>query len=253
MAETGSQAQNQEKIVRRKKSDLTMKEWVRKYLPFLFDINSLFYYVCIIFVMGLLWAGYAFLNNKGAALYGWDYSSQYVSMSYNFWDTWHKFFRTGAFEFYSTGTYLGTDNIGSNSYYGLFDPFLVVSFIFPRAWQPQLFVIMSIVKGICGALALRAYLKYLGISERSARVGATAYAFCGYLNFMVGFPSFMSVSCTVPLVMLGVEKVLKEEKPAVLALSVFLLGIISFFFLVVVCVWGVLYAIWRYFWTILLR
>lgn len=227
-----------------------LEKWARKKVPFLFDINSLFYFVLILFLTGFAWTAYTFFFNGGAALYGWDYSSQYVSMAYNFWDVWHKFFKTGIFELYSTGTYLGTDNIGSNSYYGLFDPFLVVSFIFPRAWQPQMFVIMSIVKGVCGGMALRAYLKYLGIGERSARVGAVAYAFCGYLNFMVGFPSFLSVGCTVPLIMLGIEKVIKEEKPAILALSIFLLGIISFFFLVVLCVWGVVYAIWRYFWTI---
>ncbi len=228
-------------------------KWIEARFPFLLNINSLFYFGLFMFVVAFAWCGYTFFFNGGAAIYGWDYSSQYVSMSYTFWDNWHELFTTGHFPMYSTNTYLGTDNIGSNSYYGLFDPFLLWTFIFPRNWMPQLFVIASMAKGVFSAFALRAYLRYMGVSERTSRVGAAAFAFCGYINFMVGFPSFMSMACTVPLIMLGVEKVIKEQKPACLVLSIFLLGIISFFFLIVLCVWGVIYAIWRYFCTIKTR
>lgn len=250
MAEAVQETKTSLSEYRKIKTKTSTRKWLETRFPFLFDINSLFYFGLFMFVVAFAWCGYTFFFNGAAAIYGWDYSSQYVSMSYTFWDNWHELFTTGHFPMYSTNTYLGTDNIGSNSYYGLFDPFLLWTFIFPRNWMPQLFVFASMAKGVFSAFALRAYLKYMGISEKSSRVGAAAFAFCGYINFMVGFPSFMSMACTVPLILLGIEFVIKEQKPLCLVISIFLLGIISFFFLIVLCVWGVLYAMWRYFWTI---
>lgn len=235
----------------RKKSSASFSEWAHKHLPFLFDPKSLFYYGCLVFVLGMLWCIYSLVSNYFTQFYPWtDYTGQYVTFTYSFWDAWHKFFKTGVFELYGTQTYLGTDNIGSNSYYGLFDPFLIICYIFPRSIIPQTFVIATFFKGVVGALGTRLYLKYLGVSEGASRVGGLAFAFNGYLNFMVGFPSVVSVCSMMPFVLYGIEKVIKEKKILSLSISLALLGLMSFFFLVVICIFGVLYAMWRYFWTI---
>lgn len=194
--------------------------------------------------------GYSLFTNSGTQLYGWDYSSQFIQFTYRFYDTWHYFFKTGKFTLYDTSTFLGTDNIGSNSYYGLFDPFVFLVILFPRSAIPQTFAFVTCLKGVAGAFAMRAYCRYMKISERGARVGATAFAYCGFLNFMVGFPNVVSICFTVPLILLGIEKVIQERKPSTLIFSLALLGMISFFYLVVLCIFGVLYALWRFFWTI---
>ena len=219
--------------------------------PFLFNIRSLFYFFWLVFFIGMAWMAYGLVNNSFTQFYPWtDYFGQYVTMTFYYHDVWHGFFKTGYFELYSANTYLGSDNIGSNSYYGLFDPFLFICYLFPRSWIPQTFALATMVKGAVGAMAMRAYLKYMGLSESTARVGALAFAFNGWVNYFVGFPSFVSSAFTFPLILLGIEKVVKERKPMTLIMGLFLLGIISFFFLVVACVWGVIYALWRYFWTI---
>lgn len=224
---------------------------IREKCPWLFNIRSLFYFFWAMVFLGALWMIYSLFSNSFTQFYPWtDYFGQYVTMTHYYWDCWHTFFKTGYFELYSPNTYLGSDNIGSNAYYGLFDPFLFICYIFPRVWIPQTFALATMFKGAIGALAMRAYLKYMGLSETTSRVGATAYAFNGWCNYFVGFPSFLSISFTFPMMLLGIEKVIKEKKPTVLVASLFLLGISSFFFLVVGCIWGVIYAIWRYFWTI---
>jgi hypothetical protein len=225
----------------------------KKLCPWLFDLKSLFYFFWFVFLLGVAWMFYSLINNSGTQLYGWDYTWQWINFSYNFWDIWRNFFKTGVFEFYDTATFFGTDNIGSNSYYGLFDPFSFLCVLFPRAWVPQIYALGAILKGVVGAFTMRAYLKYMGCKESSSRLGAIAFAYCGYLNFMVGFPSTVSMVCTVPLILLGIEKIIKERKPSCLIWGLFLLGIISFFFLVVICIFGVMYAIWRYLWTIKTR
>jgi len=218
--------------------------------PWLFNWKSLFYYFWAIFLLGILWMVYSLFTNSLTQLYGWDYAWQYIDFTYQYWDIWHTFFKTGYFQLYATGTFLGGDSIGSNSYYGLFDPFLIICYIFPRAWIPQTFATATIIKCAISALTMRAYLRYMGCKEMTARVGGIAYAFSGFANFFVGFPSFVSIIFTVPMILLGIEKVLKERKPSYLIWGLFFLGIVSFFFLVVLCIWGVLYALWRYFWTL---
>ena len=224
---------------------------MREKCSFLFNIRSLFYFFWFVFFIGMAWMAYGLVNNSFTQFYPWtDYFGQYVTMTFYYHDVWHGFFRTGYFELYSPNTYLGSDNIGSNSYYGLFDPFLFICYLFPRSWIPQTFALATMVKGAVGAMAMRAYLKYMGLSESTSRVGALAFAFNGWVNYFVGFPSFVSSAFTFPLILLGIEKVIKERKPMTLIMGLFLLGIISFFFLVVACVWGVIYALWRFFWTI---
>jgi hypothetical protein len=218
-----------------------------RHCPFLFNIHSLFYYGLFIFVVGIAWAFYALVTDSGTQLYNWDYNSQYVSFTYNFWDTWHNFFKTGYFELYNASTYLGTDNIGSNAYYGLFDPFLFLCYIFPRSLVPQTFAFATFFKAMASAFTMRAYLKYMKVSEGSSRLGGLTFAYSGFVNFFVGFPSFVSMVFAVPLILLGIEKVLQEKKISCLVWGLFFMGLISFFFLVVICIWGVIYAIWRFF------
>ena len=222
------------------------KDFFMKKFSFLFDTSSLFYYALLILGVGVLWMAYAIFVNNFSVLYGWDYSSQYVTMAYGFRDMWYDFFETGSFPLYSFSTFLGTDNIGSNAYYGLFDPFLLPDLIFPRSWMPQMFVLSALIKGVVSALSMRAFLRYMEVSEGSSRLGGVVFAFSGYLNFMVGFPSYLSMAFTLPLILLGIEKVLQERKPLTLAIAIMLLGMISFFFLVVFLIFGALYALWRF-------
>lgn len=225
-------------------------DFFHRHFAFLFNIHSLFYYGLFIFILGIAWTLYSLVTDSGTQLYNWDYNAQYVTFTYNFWDTWHTFFKTGYFELYNPSTYLGSDNIGSNAYYGLFDPFLILCYIFPRSAIPQTFAFATFFKCMTAAFTMRAYLKYMKVSEGSARLGGVIFAYSGFVNFFVGFPSFISMVFTVPLILLGIEKVLREKKISCLVWGLFFLGLISFFFLVVMCIWGVIYALWRFFYLL---
>ncbi|MDY6094273.1 MAG: YfhO family protein [Candidatus Enteromonas sp.] len=220
-----------------------------RYCPFLFRANSLFYYGVLVFLIALGWIGYSLFANSMTQMLNWDYTWQYVPFAYTYHDAWRTFFATGKFPLYDFATWIGTDSIGSNSYYGLFDPFVIVMALFPKSWIPQLFAILTAVKILCAALLTRCFLKSMGIQENTARFAALAGALSGYVSFFVGFPSFLSAAIYVPMILWGIERVVRERKPGVLIAGVFLEGISSFFFLVVVCIFGVIYALWRYFTT----
>ncbi len=236
-----------------KKSQPRFKSWLKTQAPFLFDWKSVFYFGLFLFLLAIAWSANLLIENAGTSLLGWDYTWQFVSFAYDFYDQWHVFFSTGHFPLYDSTIWFGLDNIGSNSYYSLFDPFVVLVIFFPRSWVPFLFSFATFLKLMISGLLMRWYLRYHGISEAASRLGATALAFSGYMMFMVGFPTTVSACVYIPLILLGIDKIIREKKPYCLVIGLFLLGITSFFFLVVACIWGVCYAGWRYLWSIKTR
>ena len=225
----------------------TPSQWMRAHMGFLFNPMSTFYFGVFTVVLSMLWMGYALITNEFTQLLNWDYTWQFVPFSYDYYDAWHTFFSTGHFPLYDGGVFLGTDMIGSGSYYGLFDPFIIAMGIFPRNWIPNMYAVMTFFRFAVSALLMRSYLKYLGRKEWTARIGAIAYAFSGFATFMSGFPNVLTATVYIPMILWGIERVLKEGKPGVLIWGVFLEGVTSFFYLVVACIFGTMYALWRYF------
>jgi len=229
------------------------RAFLREKFDFLFHWESLFYFGLFSFLLVFFWTFYSLYENSFTQLLNWDYTWQNVPFAYTFYDAWHTFFATGHFPLYDTSTWMGTDNLGSNNWFGITDPFTFLLIFFPRNWIPQMFVVITGVKLMVATLLGRAYLRYMGIEEWTARFGGLAIGYSGYMVFMDGFPSFVSAITWIPLVLLGLERVIQEKKPTVLIVGLLLTGLSSFFFLVITCVFGVIYALWRYFWSIKTR
>ncbi|MCR5078445.1 MAG: YfhO family protein [Bacilli bacterium] len=216
---------------------------------FLRSWKSPFYFFVFVFLVGIFWNIYGIIENNFSAALNWDYSHQYLPFVQSYYDTWRHFFASGEFRLYDTVTFLGADNIGSNAYYGLFDPFMLIIIMFPREAVPQTFLICTIIKLTLCAYFSRKFLKYRGISEGASRFGALAIAFSGYMNFMVGFPTFVAALTYVPLILYGIEKVIREKRIGALSIGVFLMMLSCFLLTVTMCIWGVMYAVFRYFVT----
>lgn len=233
---------------RQKKIEL--KPLLKKKCSFLFNPWSDFYFGIALVVIGLAWCGYGLAANSFTSAFNWDYSHQYLPFAYDYTSSWRTFFATGEFPLYDSILFLGGDNIGSNTYYGLFDPFVIAMSIFPSSWIPFLYAMSTIIKITLTAFFAKSYLRYMHISEGASRFGCLAIAFSGYANFMVGFPTFVSAITYVPLILLGIEKTIRECKIGNLVFGLFLLELSCFLLLVPMCIFGVIYALWRYFQTI---
>lgn len=217
---------------------------------FLYDKHSLFYYVIILILVGLGFFGYALLTEKFTTPYSGDFAQQYYAFEYNFYDDWWTFFKTGHFPFYDENTFLGADNIVSNTYYGLFSPFTFPILFFPRSFIPQAMALMSIAKLVTGALLFRIYLKYMGASEASARIFSIAYAFMGWTAYYLWFNNFMEVLTFLPLILFGIEKVIRQKQIWAVSLGFFFMALGNYFFLLTFGIFGVIYAGFRFFQTI---
>ena len=223
------------------------KKKFSEYLPvWLKNINSMFYYFLFLLVLGVLFFATSLFVNYFTTPFTGDYTSQQFSFYTNGYDDWWYFFRTGEFVLYDQNTYLGADNIGSNSFYYLFDPFFLPILLCPRQLIPQGMAILTIFKIAASGMTFFLYMRYLGASRRTSKITGIAYAFSGWMTWYLWFNHFTEVAIVFPLILLGVEKVLKEKKPWVLAASICLMGFVNYFFCICFVMCAFLYAMFRY-------
>ena len=226
-----------------------VKAKLREKFSFLFDVRSLFYYVILLCLICFAFFFTSLLEESFTTPFSGDYSQQGYAFYFNAYDDWWTFFKTGNFPLYDSNTFLGADNIEANTFYGLFTPFLLFLLIFPKSFLPHAMVLMSIARLVCGALLFRLYLKKMGAKESTARVFSIAYAFMGWTTYYLWFATFLDVTAFFPLILLGIEKVIQDKKCWVVALGFFCIGVGNYFFLLTFGIFGVIYALFRFFQT----
>ena len=224
------------------------KRTIKDYLPvWLKNLNSMFYYFVFLVLLGVIFFATSLFINYFTTPFTGDYTSQQFAFYTNGYDDWWHFFKTGEFVLYDTNTFLGADNIGSNSFYYLFDPFFLPILLVPRQLIPQGMAVLTIFKIAASGMTFFLYLKYMGASRRASKITGIAYAFSGWMTWYLWFNHFTEVAIVFPLILLGVEKVLKEKKPWVLAASICLMGFVNYFFCICFVMCAFLYAMFRYF------
>lgn len=232
-----------------------MKLWerIKPKFAFLKNKQSVFYYFLFLFGLAFIMAIAVLLIESFTIPLGGDYVQQQIPFYTNGYDDWWHFLKTGEFPLWDSNTVLGVNNIGANSFYYFLNPFFLPILICPRSLIPQGLALLMLIKMALAGITFRLYLKNLGVEEKTARLFSIAYAFCGWNLYYMWFNHFMEVVVMFPLVLLGIDKVLKERKPFTLMISLFVLGLANYFFLVVACFAGVMYAGFRFFQTIKTR
>lgn len=179
---------------------------------------------------------------------GGDYTLQEMTFLYNGYDDWHTFFRTGVFPTWDRSVFLGVDNVGANSFYYLFNPFILILLPFPRHWLTVLQGLEFVPKMVLGGMFFYWYLGSFKFSSKAKRIGAIAFAFSGYSFGYLWFHFIDSVAF-LPLTFLGIERVIKDRDLRILLVGFFLNAMTSYFFFVVYMIGGFLYALFRFFQT----
>ena len=211
-------------------------------------IPDSFYYFLILIAIGLGFYFVMLIENGFTLAYGGDYSGQYIPMAYHVWDYYHDWIKTGHFTLFDQTIYLGVNSIGSNAYYGLFSPFNIIIIIFPRTVVPQMMAISSIVKLACAGLFFSIYMeKSFKVKATVARICGIAYAFAGWGAFYLWYNNYQDILVFLPVVLLGVEKVLQENKPWLLCIGVFFLTICNYVLMVPYIICSFIYAMFRFF------
>lgn len=177
-------------------------------------------------------------------LYG-DYNIQMMTLIYDAYDDWHVFYETGHFIQWDRSVFIGIDNVGGNSFYYLFDPFMIIATWFPRDWLLVEQGVSFVLKMALGGMFFYWYLGEFKLSPRIKMIGAICFAFNGYIFQYLWF-HFIEVETFFPLALLGVEKLIKKKDPRYLMVGFLLIGLCNYFFFVVYMLGAFVYWCFRY-------
>ena len=176
------------------------------------------------------------LFNKGIFLYYGDFNSQQMM----FYQHANEMVRDGSMG-WDWGTDLGSNFIGSYSFYLLGSPFFWLSTLFPLGAVAYLMPWLLALKTAVAAVCAYAYIRRFVENTSAAFIGSMLYAFSGFQTYNVFFNHFHDVTAFFPLALLGMELVINENKKGPFALAVALCAAINYFFFVGEVVFLLLY------------
>ena len=150
----------------------------------------------------------------------------------------------GNYDFYAG---LGNDFLFSYIYYMILDPFNIL-LLLPINNLPLVYSLEIVCKFIASAVFMFLFLKYKNIKPIINIVISVFYMLSGFAVFtFVRHPDLAAGAVFLPLMILGLEKVMKNQKPYILIVSTFLCLCSSFYMFFMSSVFVVMYAIIYYF------
>lgn len=185
---------------------------------------------------------YSFIKLGKSFVWNPDGIQQHYAILYDF----NRMIKNG-FKLFSWNMGLGLDVISQYSYYILGDPFAYMSLLFPMKYLGQAYHFLIILRMYCVGIAFIAYCKYNKQEGFSVLVGAIIYTFCGYILYAaIKHPYFTNAAIILPLVFMGIDKILKENKYTFFTVIIAILAIMNYYFLYIITILAVIYAIIKY-------
>lgn len=142
---------------------------------------------------------------------------------------------------------LGSDFVLNYSYYSLFDPLTIIAYIIPLKYIETTYYILIYLRMYLAGIFMILLAKKFNIRKVNALlVTAIFYVFNASVLFAAfRHPMFINGPMYIPLIILGAEKVFRNEKPYLLILASFFALISQFYFFMYLAVGFELFAIIR--------
>ncbi|MBO5383524.1 MAG: YfhO family protein, partial [Ruminococcus sp.] len=170
---------------------------MKKNSPLIYDRNEKEKYL-LSFVLGFSILIFSLLQiiiaDKGYFIYYGDYNSQQI----HFYTLANNAVRSGSFG-WNWFTDLGSDFIGSYSFYLLGSPFFWLSVILPKAFVTYSMPLLLALKHGFASLTAYAYIRRFVRSKNAALIGSLLYSFSGFQIYNIFFNHFQDVTAFFPL------------------------------------------------------
>lgn len=142
----------------------------------------------------------------------------------------------------------GSDALTTLHYYTIGDPLNLLSVFVPDKYTEYLYDFLLVLRVYLSGIAFSAYSRYHGNKNLPTLLGSTMYAFSGWM-MVAGFkhPFFINPCIYFPLLLLGVDKIFKKQKPYLYMIMVGISAISNFYFFYMLAIFMIIYAIFRYF------
>jgi len=145
---------------------------------------------------------------------------------------------------YSFSLGLGSDVITTLHYYAIGDPLNLLAMFFTPDNTAYLYSALIFVRLYLTGLFFCMYCFNKGIGNQyGILAGAFVYAFCGFSLTAIRHPYFINPMMYLPLLLMGVDRVLDNKRPYLLILCVAVATVSNFYFLYVLGVITVVYVL----------
>lgn len=177
----------------------------------------------------------------------------------NLWHLFHDHSLTP--QAWSFGLGYGSDVLTTLHYYCIGEPLTALSVFVPERFTKYYFEFLILLRPYLAGLSFSAYAEYMigrkqlhgtgsctttGSGSFPILCGALCYVFSGtvlYLGML--HPFFVTPMIYLPLLFLGVEKVLRERKPRIFLVIVWLAALSNFYFFYMLALMTAVYALVR--------
>ena len=187
-------------------------------------------------ICGIAAVGLIVYQNGGIFTYYGDYNCQQIA----FYMHAHELVTNGQIG-WDWNTDLGVNFIGSYSFYLLFSPFFWLTLPFDTSAVPYLMAPLFVLKFMTCAFTAYFYVARFVKDKRFAVIGGLLYAFSGYCIYNVFFNHFLDVVAFFPLILIGLEMLITEDKHGPFAIAVALNAIVNYWFFIGEVVFTILY------------
>ncbi len=205
--------------------------------------SKYYYYKLVIFISAVL-AVLMFLpfviRDQGYFIYYGDFNAQQIPFHKHAVSMVHD--GSISWDWY---TDLGSNFYGDYSFYLTTSPFFWFMCLFPASWSPYLMAPVYVLKFTVAAICAFAYLKRFVKKPIYAVLGALMYAFSGFQVYNVFFNHFHDSVAFFPLMLLGIEELVQNNRRGLFAFSVFICASVNYFFFAGEAVFCVFYFVFR--------
>ena len=141
----------------------------------------------------------------------------------------------------------GMDAMTTLSYYGYTDPLSLLAAFFPVQNTETAYILTDLLRMYLAGVCFGLYARKVGAKEHWAvAAAALVYVFCGYFLRQIGrHPYFLNGALYLPLLLLGVERILQDRRWLMFTLVTALMMIVNFYFAYMNTVAAIVYIVVR--------
>ena len=142
----------------------------------------------------------------------------------------------------------GSDILTTLHYYVIGDPLTLLSVFVPEKNTEILYEILIFLRIYLAGITFSIYCFYRKNPKQATFIGSLVYIFAGWTIYAsMKHPYFSNPMIYLPLVLMGIEKVYKKEKPHLFICATAVAAMSNFYFFYMISIFMVLYAAFRYF------
>lgn len=194
---------------------------------------------------------YIFLKYKKSFIWNVDGLNQHMVTLTYFRELLINFIKTGELSTFTWNIGNGINMYGNLAYYIFGDIFSYFSIFVPSNYLEYFYSAMVIVRMFFIGVSFLYFCNYKNMNRNSSVIGALMYTFCTFALFSaVRHPYFSNALILFPLVMVGIEKIVNENKKLFYTVIIALLFIGNFYFAymisLVIAIYGLILIIQKY-------